>query len=304
MAIVTRWRIPPDNWCGYSRMRRAGAGMPTWRRRSSARARATFFEAVPCTTIGSMIWSPIRRTGFSALRGFCDTMPTRVPRVRRIATSSARNMSTPATSTVPERVTSARANAPTIERRIIVLPEPDSPTTPSASPGATSSDTPSTACTSPAGVCRVVWRSAMWSTASSVRDRCSPSTRSRRCVATTRGEYSWRRPSPTRLNARIVTNITVAGIRATCPWRSMSPVPSAISLPHVVSSSDRPTKASPPSATMTSAKPMNANDSTGMTMLGASSRTSTRRRVAPIDSAASTNSRSDRANAAPRTMRA
>ena len=26
MAIITRWRMPPDNWCGYSRTRRAGRG--------------------------------------------------------------------------------------------------------------------------------------------------------------------------------------------------------------------------------------------------------------------------------------
>ena len=29
MAIITRWRMPPESWCGYSSMRRAGAGMPT-----------------------------------------------------------------------------------------------------------------------------------------------------------------------------------------------------------------------------------------------------------------------------------
>ena len=29
IAIITRWRMPPDNWCGYSRTRRPGAGMPT-----------------------------------------------------------------------------------------------------------------------------------------------------------------------------------------------------------------------------------------------------------------------------------
>ena len=29
MAIITRWRIPPDSWCGYSPTRRCGSGMPT-----------------------------------------------------------------------------------------------------------------------------------------------------------------------------------------------------------------------------------------------------------------------------------
>ena len=26
MAIITRWRMPPESWCGYSRTRRAGVG--------------------------------------------------------------------------------------------------------------------------------------------------------------------------------------------------------------------------------------------------------------------------------------
>ena len=29
IAIITRWRMPPDIWCGYSSKRRAGAGMRT-----------------------------------------------------------------------------------------------------------------------------------------------------------------------------------------------------------------------------------------------------------------------------------
>src|SRR6516165_317667 len=29
MAIITRWRMPPDSWCGYSRARRRGSAMPT-----------------------------------------------------------------------------------------------------------------------------------------------------------------------------------------------------------------------------------------------------------------------------------
>ena len=29
MAIATRWRMPPESWCGYCRRRCSGAGMPT-----------------------------------------------------------------------------------------------------------------------------------------------------------------------------------------------------------------------------------------------------------------------------------
>ena len=38
MAIMTRWRIPPESWCGYSRARRFASGIPTWPSISTARS--------------------------------------------------------------------------------------------------------------------------------------------------------------------------------------------------------------------------------------------------------------------------
>ncbi len=40
MAIITRWRMPPESRCGYSSMRFSGAGMRTWRSISIAARRA------------------------------------------------------------------------------------------------------------------------------------------------------------------------------------------------------------------------------------------------------------------------
>ena len=40
MAIITRWRMPPDSWCGYWLSRLSGSVMPTRVRSSMARARA------------------------------------------------------------------------------------------------------------------------------------------------------------------------------------------------------------------------------------------------------------------------
>ncbi len=37
MAMRTRWRMPPESWCGKAWARRSGSGMPT-RRSSSTRA--------------------------------------------------------------------------------------------------------------------------------------------------------------------------------------------------------------------------------------------------------------------------
>ena len=39
--MATRWRMPPENWCGYAFRRSSGDGMPTWPSTSRARARAT-----------------------------------------------------------------------------------------------------------------------------------------------------------------------------------------------------------------------------------------------------------------------
>src|SRR5216684_4490600 len=40
MAPTTRWRIPPESWCGYSRTRRSGAAIFTDARSSRARVQA------------------------------------------------------------------------------------------------------------------------------------------------------------------------------------------------------------------------------------------------------------------------
>ena len=44
IAIIARWRMPPENSCGYSSTRRAGSGMPTSPSSSIARARACALE--------------------------------------------------------------------------------------------------------------------------------------------------------------------------------------------------------------------------------------------------------------------
>ena len=37
MAIITRWFMPPESWCGNAFSRRSASGMPTAERRSIAR---------------------------------------------------------------------------------------------------------------------------------------------------------------------------------------------------------------------------------------------------------------------------
>ena len=49
MAIIARWRMPPENWCGYASYRLCGFGMPTRSSISIVRAWACFFETLLCT---------------------------------------------------------------------------------------------------------------------------------------------------------------------------------------------------------------------------------------------------------------
>jgi len=56
MAIMTRCRIPPDIWCGYSFARRPGSGMRTTSMRRAASRSASFFFIILWTMSPSAIW--------------------------------------------------------------------------------------------------------------------------------------------------------------------------------------------------------------------------------------------------------
>ena len=63
IAIITRWRIPPESWCGYSASRRCAAGMRTSSSSSIARARAAARESPRCFRSTSPIWRPTSEDG-------------------------------------------------------------------------------------------------------------------------------------------------------------------------------------------------------------------------------------------------
>ena len=58
IAIITRWRIPPENSWGKARARIAGSGMPTSSSSSTARRAASFFDTSVWMETASAIWSP------------------------------------------------------------------------------------------------------------------------------------------------------------------------------------------------------------------------------------------------------
>ena len=73
IAIITRWRMPPDSWWGYSPMRRAGSGMPTRSSSSIARRRAAAPCSFWCWRSTSPIWRPTVSTGLSEVIGSWKT---------------------------------------------------------------------------------------------------------------------------------------------------------------------------------------------------------------------------------------
>ena len=159
MAIVTRWRMPPESWNGYARTRSAGEGMPTCPSSEMAVAFASALSIVVWSLRDSVIWRSIRTTGLSEVIGSWKTMAILAPQMSRRVASGASTISVPSKRMDPDCVVFDRGRSPMIERDRTVLPEPDSPTMPRVSPRPSSSETPSTAVRSPRGVLKVVRRS-------------------------------------------------------------------------------------------------------------------------------------------------
>src|SRR5262245_49239676 len=72
-------------------------------------------------------------------------MAMRRPRIRRMARGDRRARSSPSNSMLPPTIRPAGGSKPTIERQVVVLPHPDSPTRPRVSPSSRAKLTPSTA---------------------------------------------------------------------------------------------------------------------------------------------------------------
>ena len=83
MAIMTRCRIPPDSWCGYSAQRRSGSGMCTSRSRSTACSLAWALVTARWARTASAICAPTRIVGFSDRAGSWNTIATFAPRCWR-----------------------------------------------------------------------------------------------------------------------------------------------------------------------------------------------------------------------------
>ncbi len=102
-----------------------------------------------CTRGPSAIWCPTRITGLSALIGSWKIIEIFGPRIRLRSGRASGTRSTPSSTIWPAVTFASGGSTPRIARSVMLLPDPDSPTRPSASPPTTSSETPSTARTVP-----------------------------------------------------------------------------------------------------------------------------------------------------------
>ncbi len=101
MAIITRWRMPPENSCGYCDALVLGCGMPTMSSNSTARSSAAALDMSLCERIISATWLPILWVGLSADSGSWKIIEMRLPRCARICLLCSPTSSWPCTLTEP-----------------------------------------------------------------------------------------------------------------------------------------------------------------------------------------------------------
>ena len=100
--------------------------------------------------MASMSWLPTVNTGFSEVCGSCRIIEMRRPRMLRISRSLLSSRFSPCRRMVPCTMrATGRGTSRSSDSAVMVLPQPDSPTMPSASPCRSEKLTPSTAFTTP-----------------------------------------------------------------------------------------------------------------------------------------------------------
>ena len=159
MAIITRWRMPPENSCGYCSARWAGCGMPTMPSRSTAlRCAAAFVRVL------------VRADHLDDLHA---DLLHRVQRRQRVLEDHRDPLAAHRSHQLVRRADELdaghgaragdlrrrRQQAEQAEERDRLARSPDSPTTPTISRAPTSRSTPRTACTSPLRVLNVTRKS-------------------------------------------------------------------------------------------------------------------------------------------------
>ena len=153
IAIITRCRSPPESSCGYCASRRSGAPMPTCRSTSTSRSRKAPRRRSVWRRSASASCQPTLKAGLRLVIGSWKIMPISRPRMAFSVRRSARARSRPRNRMAPLAI---RVGGSGSRRRtdmaVTLLPQPDSPTSPSTSPGPMANETSSTRRTGPASV--------------------------------------------------------------------------------------------------------------------------------------------------------
>ncbi len=138
MAIMMRWRMPPENWCGYWPTRSLAAGMRTRSISSTALARESFRDMPRWTWNISPSWSPTLRTGLREDSASWKTIAIRAPRTLRRSSSLSFRRSCPWKRISPRVIfPGGTSRMPMTAWAVTDFPEPDSPRTARVSPAST-----------------------------------------------------------------------------------------------------------------------------------------------------------------------
>ena len=151
IASITRWLMPPESWCGKASRRRSASGISTARSSSRARARRAAREPPSCRPIVSISWKATLNDGFRLVIGSWKIMAMSPPRSERRSRGDIDGSSRPSKASRSARTRPGASIRPSTPSAVTLLPEPDSPTMPTTSPGATVKLTSSTACSTAPG---------------------------------------------------------------------------------------------------------------------------------------------------------
>ena len=132
--------------------------MPTVMKSSTTRSRASSRLTPRWRWSASPIWSPTRNTGFSEVIGSWKIMAMSLPRTSSISSSGSSRRLRPLKSIRPATARPGRESSRITVSAVMLLPHPDSPTSPRVSPWRTLRSTPSTARTTPSLVKKWVRR--------------------------------------------------------------------------------------------------------------------------------------------------
>ena len=145
IAIRTRWRMPPDISCGYWRARSTALSRPACSSASMTSAESWRLSRMPRLRTASATVVPTRRVGLRPTIGSWGTRPMTDPRMARGGARTRRATSSPSTSIRPAVTCALVGSSPMIALAAVVLPDPDSPTRATVSPGAICRSRPSSA---------------------------------------------------------------------------------------------------------------------------------------------------------------